>query len=63
MCFVLSQEVYHFLKEKFTTIYTVSRLVLITSSFGTNALFMPIKHSNPPFFNEISFPVMYNLSY
>ena len=63
MCFVLSQEVYHFLKETFTTIYTVSKLVLITSSFGTNALFMPIKNSPPPhLFNEIYFPAMYNLS-
>ena len=62
MCFVLSQEVYHFLKEKVSTIYTVSLLVLITSYFGTNALFMPIKH-RPPFFKEINLTVMYNLSY
>ena len=56
MCFVFSQEVYRFLKEKFTTIYTVSLLVLITSSFGTYALFMPIKHPTP--FNEMNFAVM-----
>ena len=57
MCFVLSQEVYHCLTEKNTTIYTVSYLVLITSSFGTNALFMPFKHPPPLFFNKINFPI------
>ena len=65
MCFVLCPEVYHFLKDKVSTIYTVSLLVLITSYLGTNTLFMPIKHSPTPhpLFNEINFPVMYNLNF
>ena len=49
MCFVLSEEeLYDFIKETFTTIYTVFLLALRVSTFGTNALLMPIKHS-PPF--------------
>ena len=57
----LSKEVYHFLKEK--KYNHIHSLLISTDNFFFWNKCSFYAYQTPPIFNEINFPVMYNVSY